>query len=57
MNIRYVTTKATRYMSPYHRMGRPGMISGRIHDGKGMLASMEASTPAGHGAGRLSVTA
>ena len=54
MNIRYVTANATRYMRPYHRMGRPGMISGRIHEGNGMLASMEASTRARRDARRLS---
>jgi len=30
---RYVTTKARRYIRPYHRMGRNGTIWGWIQDG------------------------
>jgi hypothetical protein len=44
-------------MRPYHRMGRPGMISGRIHDGNGMLASMQTSAPSGPAARRLRLPA
>ena len=36
-------TKATRYMSPYQRMGSQGTISGCIHEGYWIYASMRLS--------------